>query len=179
MSLRHALLGLLAEGPASGYDLTKQFEGSLMQWAWHTTHSHVYPELRRMTEDELVEVVATASRGRKTYGITDPGRQELRRWLLADPLTEEAVRSEAALRMFLLGNLEPAEAIKILQDYADRTTQRLETMQAQINQAPAQWRDNPFAVGRLVAERGLRTLPAVRDWALWCIEQLSQAQRPS
>lgn len=27
MSLRHALLGLLVRDPASGYDLTKEFEG--------------------------------------------------------------------------------------------------------------------------------------------------------
>ena len=29
MSLKHALLGLLADAPASGYELTKQFELSL------------------------------------------------------------------------------------------------------------------------------------------------------
>ena len=44
MSLRHALLGLLAEHPASGYDLLKQFEGSLA-FVWPATQSQLYTEL--------------------------------------------------------------------------------------------------------------------------------------
>lgn len=174
MSLRHALLGLLAEGPASGYALTKQFEQSLGRWAWHTTHSHVYPELRKLADDELIEVVETASRGRKTYAITEEGRAELRRWLLTEPPTQEVVRSEGALRMFLIGNLDRADAVALLQRYADRADEQLAQLKAQIDGAGPAWRDNPLAAGRLAAERGLRTLPAVRDWAEWGIRELTE-----
>lgn len=45
MSLTQALLGLLAVEPASGYELTKEFEGDLGQWAWQAAHPSVYPEL--------------------------------------------------------------------------------------------------------------------------------------
>ncbi|MBA3728896.1 MAG: PadR family transcriptional regulator, partial [Actinobacteria bacterium] len=44
MSLRHALLGLLAERPMSGYDLTKVFDSSLA-YVWSAKHSQIYPEL--------------------------------------------------------------------------------------------------------------------------------------
>jgi PadR family transcriptional regulator AphA len=176
MSLRHALLGLLAQQSASGFDLTKTFEHTLSPWAWHSTHSHIYPELRRMREAGLVEVTETASRGRKTYAITEQGRAELREWMLA-PAETEMVRSAAALRLFLVGTLEPAEARSLLQRYVDRTTEQLEALRAQMDAAGAEWRENPLAVGRLAAERGLRTLPAVRDWALWGIEQLDRTER--
>lgn len=173
MSLRHALLGLLAEQPASGFDLTKTVNRVLSPWAWHTTHTHVYPELRRMHGDGLVEVLNVASRGRKTYAITDTGRAELRRWLLAPPITE-AVRNEAALRMFLINTLDRDEARALLRRYAEQATEMLERIRTEIDQADPRWRENPLAVGRLAAERGLRVLPAVRDWALWGIAQLDQ-----
>jgi PadR family transcriptional regulator, regulatory protein AphA len=173
VSLRHALLGLLAEEPASGFDLTKTVEQVLSPWAWHTTHTHVYPELRRMHGDGLVEVLTVASRGRKTYAITDSGRAELRRWLLTPPITE-AVRNEAALRMFLISTLDRDEARTLLRRYADHATTLLERVRKEIDQASPRWRDNPLAVGRLAAERGLRVLPALRDWALWGIAQLDQ-----
>ncbi|MBO0819583.1 MAG: PadR family transcriptional regulator [Nocardiopsaceae bacterium] len=175
MSLRHALLGVLAERPASGFELTKTFEQTLERVAWHTTHTHVYPELRRMREAGLVEVIQEGSRGRKTYAITDDGREELRRWLLTPPVSE-TVRDEAALRVFLINTLEPAEARTLLQGYADDAERRLAEIRARLEQADAQWWDNPFAIGRLAAERALRTLPAVRDWALWGIEQLDKAE---
>ncbi|WP_279578861.1 PadR family transcriptional regulator [Fodinicola feengrottensis] len=57
MSLRHALLGLLHDGPASGYDLTKMFESRLERFAWHARHSQIYPELNKMAVDGLVEVI--------------------------------------------------------------------------------------------------------------------------
>ncbi len=41
MSLRHALLGLLSEGPASGYDLLKLFDNSLAN-VWPATQSQLY-----------------------------------------------------------------------------------------------------------------------------------------
>ena len=83
MSLRHALLGLLDAAPASGYDLTKQFEERLERYAWHARHSQIYPELRRMEAAGLVKALV-APRGRKAqkriYSVTDDGMAELRRW---------------------------------------------------------------------------------------------------
>lgn len=178
MSLRHALLGLLAEKPATGFELTRQFEQVLSSFAWHTTHSHIYPELKRMDDDGLAEVIATASRGRKTYAITDTGREELRRWLMAPPV-DQVVRNEAALRMMLISALKPDEARAVLRRYAEDATQQLEMLEARISGAPEQWQNNPLAVGRLAAERGLRILPAVRAWAEWGIEQLGDTERRS
>jgi DNA-binding PadR family transcriptional regulator len=173
MSLRHALLGLLAQRPSSGFQLTKIFDESLSRWAWHTTHTHIYPELRRLEEAGLVEVVDRASRGRKTYAVTPAGREEFRRWMM-EPPANETVRSEAALRIFLINGLDATEARAMLRDYVDRTSRQLEELHAQLAQAPQEWRDDPLAPGRLAAERGLRTLPAVRDWALWGIDQINR-----
>lgn len=57
MSLRHALLGLLVDRPASGYDLLKLFDTSLAH-VWPATQSQLYGELNRLAEAGLVGVTA-------------------------------------------------------------------------------------------------------------------------
>src|SRR3954465_5023169 len=47
VSLPHALLGLLAVEPRSGYELTKAFEADLGRYAWQAGHTSIYPELNR------------------------------------------------------------------------------------------------------------------------------------
>ena len=100
MSLRHALLGLLAQGPASGYDLTRAFDGGIGRYAWQAGHSRIYPELGKMTEAGQVVVDETGPRGRKSYVLTEDGRTELRRWMFHWP-EQATVRDETVLRMFL------------------------------------------------------------------------------
>src|SRR5690242_15433152 len=106
MSLRIAALGLLAEGPASGYDLLKHFESSMAN-VWPATQSQLYSELNKLADGGLIEVSAVGPRGRKEYRITDAGRTELQRWVMS-PQDDPPLRSAALLRVFLLG-LIPAE----------------------------------------------------------------------
>src|SRR3954465_380362 len=105
MSLRFAVRGLLEDGSASGYELTTRFERSLQRYAWSARQSHIYPELGRLAEDGLIEVVEEGARGRRTYAITDTGRVALREWLRS-PAKPRAVRDEQALRLCLISALE-------------------------------------------------------------------------
>src|SRR4029079_18379133 len=79
MSLRHALLGLLAVAPATGYELAQKFDVS-MGTAWHASHRQIYPELARLHEAGMVEVVGEGARNSRTYAVTDAGREEIRAW---------------------------------------------------------------------------------------------------
>ena len=105
MSLRHALLGALAEQPRSGYELLKHFEQSLA-YAWPASHSQIYPELGRLLSENLIEQAAAGARGSKTYALTDTGLAEVRRWL-RETEPDRRVRNDALLRMFFLWLLDP------------------------------------------------------------------------
>ena len=109
MSLPHALLGLLAVAPRTGYDLTKVFAGEFGRYAWQAGHTSIYPELARLADQGLVEVTHEGARGSRTYAVTDAGRAALRTWLLT-PREHGKVRDERVLRMFLLSALDPADA---------------------------------------------------------------------
>lgn len=172
MSLRHALLGLLAQGSASGYDLTRAFDGSIGRYAWQAGHSRIYPELARMTEAGQVVVEATGPRGRKTYALTDEGRTELRRWMLHWP-DQATVRDETVLRMFLVQSLEPEDARRLLEGIAAHCATEIERLRPVMEADDAEHRpDDPLPFGRLAGEYGLRQYEAVHGWALWSLERL-------
>lgn len=82
MSLRHALLGVIKDTPLTGYDLVRHFQGTV-GFLWSAPQSQIYPELRRMEAEGLIQA-KVAPRGKKAqkriYSITDNGMVELRRW---------------------------------------------------------------------------------------------------
>lgn len=103
MSLPHAILGLLATQPTTGYGLTKTFGRSLAN-AWPASHGQIYPELARLEINGLVEVAGHGTRRSRTWRLTPAGRVELRRWLVeVEP--SRSTRSETALRTFLAPRL--------------------------------------------------------------------------
>jgi DNA-binding PadR family transcriptional regulator len=178
MSLRHALLGLLAEEPASGYELTRKFERVLQRYAWHANNSQIYPELSQLRDAGLAAVVDQGPRGRRTYAITDAGRAELLRWMRNPPETFQ-VRNEFVLRLFLLSALEPQEARTALQQIAADSDTMLGALREQVEKFDTDAEPGaPPPIGRLVAEYGLRSYQTLHQWALWAQDHIGQASTP-
>lgn len=107
MSIRHAILGLLSEGPLHGYGLKAAYEEGLVPGA-ALNIGQVYPALERLQADGHVtsEVVAQSERpDRKVFTITDAGRKELAAWLAAPAPRESDLRNETYLRIALAWRL--------------------------------------------------------------------------
>ncbi|WP_406312285.1 PadR family transcriptional regulator [Streptosporangium sp. NBC_01639] len=175
MALRYALLGLLSERPASGYDLAKVFEGELGSYAWQAGYNRIYPELARLADEGLIEPAGEGARGRRAYALTDAGRSELRAWLLA-PRKGGAVRNEPVLRLFLLSALEPEDARRVLREIADNSEiQIAELGHAMAADTPVS-PDGSLPFGWLAAGYGLRQYQASRDWAVWALGELDKTE---
>lgn len=173
MSLRHAVLGLLAERQASGYDLMKLFETSLAN-VWPATQSQVYGELGKLAASGLVKVASEGPRGRKEYAITDDGVAELRHWL-TETEPDRVRRSEVLLRVFFLGALTPLEATAYLELEAARAARQHASLEAL--RGSVDWGDDHLSVhGRLALEYGLRLSAMQEEWAKWAVGQI--AARP-
>lgn len=175
MSLRHALLGLLAHEPASGYDLTRQFEGDLGRHAWQAGHTRIYPELVKMAEEGLVTVESTGARGRKTYALTEEGHAELRSWMMTWP-EQATVRNETVLRMFLVQALEPTDARALLKGIAERCESELAHLREVMDDVDGRAGTDGLPFGRLAGEYGIRQYDAVVHWARWALERLDRAE---
>jgi PadR family transcriptional regulator AphA len=169
MSLRHALLGALADRPRTGYGLLRHFEQSLA-YAWPASHSQIYPELARMLEDGLIAETETGPRNSRTYALTESGLIEVRRWLL-ETAPDRRVRSEATLRTFFLWLLEPDEARAQLereQHHWRGVLDELETIRA-APRGPSR-KEHAFL---LALEGGIRSTEARLAWLEWALEQVS------
>ncbi|MEO5901743.1 MAG: PadR family transcriptional regulator [Ilumatobacteraceae bacterium] len=176
MSLRNALLGLLADDPASGWDLLKRFEGSLA-FVWPATQSQLYTELGRMADDGLIAVGATGARNRKEYAITEAGRETLRIWL-TESEPEHNRRNEAIMRVFFLWTVDPQRAI----DYFEREAAGARRFVAALEEVErsSEWSGSGFArFGRIALENGLRSAAANADWAEWAVGQVERSGYPA
>src|SRR5581483_7375787 len=81
VSVRHALLALLSEGPKYGLQLREEFEAGTGE-VWPLNVGQVYTTLQRLERDELVESDGDGQEGpQKRFRITAAGNAELASWL--------------------------------------------------------------------------------------------------
>jgi PadR family transcriptional regulator, regulatory protein AphA len=169
MSLRHALLNLLAGEPMSGYDLARRFDVSMAN-VWPAQHSQIYPELGKLVAAGLITQIGEGPRGRKVYETTAAGLDELRSWLReGDP--DYSVRFEALLRVFCLWALPGDEALGLLsRDRAEYARHRAQMEAAVVEVDWAQSSEHRAA--RLTVEFGIRFYTALIEWIDWAVVQI-------
>jgi DNA-binding PadR family transcriptional regulator len=136
MALSHAILAVLENRICSGYDLAKQFDGSV-GFFWHATHQQIYRELSKLEESGRVDLEVMRQDGkpdRKCYSINAVGQAHLREWIL-QPTTLVPSKEELLVKLFV-GHLVPtAELIEILQQQRLLHLENLATYEAIEQQA--------------------------------------------
>jgi DNA-binding PadR family transcriptional regulator len=104
MSVRHALLALLSEGPKYGLQLRDEFETRTGD-VWPLNVGQVYTTLQRLERDAFVESDGGDAAGpQKHFRITAAGSSELDNWLrtpsdTAPPRDELVIKVLVALRV--------------------------------------------------------------------------------
>ncbi len=111
MALSHAILAVLASRTCSGYDLAKQFDGSV-GFFWHATHQQIYRELTKLEESGWVDGWVVEQNGRpdkKSYAINAAGTAHLEDWI-AQPTSSSPMKDELLTKLFV-GHLVPIEIL--------------------------------------------------------------------
>ena len=160
------VLGLLAMRPRSGYDIKTVVDRST-RFFWAASYGQIYPELRRLEQDGLIEgeSVPNGARDRRVYKITAGGRKALEDWLLGDTVTIE-LRDESLLRLFFADALPREQAIGLLEGRKRGHEEFLAVLRA-IDAIPG--KDPDFV--DLVLHWGID----FNQWgADWCEKQLKQ-----
>lgn len=83
-----SLLGLLHEGPMTGWDLVAVAQQRIGDF-WTLTQSQVYRELRAMAQAGLVKAGPPERRERRPYKITPEGRAAFKEWVRREPGMEQ------------------------------------------------------------------------------------------
>src|SRR5262249_6772723 len=117
MSVRHALLALLSEGPKYGLQLRQEFEERTGE-VWPLNVGQVYTTLQRLERDGLVSSDGTGEDGpKKGFLITPEGRDELARWLRTPPDLSSPPRDELVIKVLIALRVPGVDVHEVLQSH--------------------------------------------------------------
>jgi len=131
-TLKYAILGMLVQKSMTGYELMQQFESALCEF-WSAKHSQIYPELKKLTEEGMVNYevqISGAVMEKKLYTITEEGRKDFLMWLAKDDDMGPTPKDVFRLRVFFSNYLEPDMRNKLLSSQLVQHQLRLEYLVA-------------------------------------------------
>ncbi|MGI5486881.1 PadR family transcriptional regulator [Microtetraspora malaysiensis] len=136
MSLRNAVLAVLLEGEASGYDLAKSFDASVANF-WMATPQQLYRELEKMAADGLIQgrVVQQDRRpNKRLFSLTEAGRRALHEFT-ATPPHPGAMRDELMVQVQAVdaGDVEAVKnALRERMSWAEAKIARFERLRIRL-----------------------------------------------
>jgi DNA-binding PadR family transcriptional regulator len=114
VSVRHAVLALLTEGPKYGLKLRQEFEDRTGE-VWPLNVGQVYTTLQRLERDGLVLSDDVADGPQKSFQITGDGRDELARWLRTPPDMSSPPRDELVIKVLIARRVAGVDIHELLQ----------------------------------------------------------------
>ena len=170
MSIRHALLSLLSEGPKYGLRLREEFESRSGE-IWPLNVGQVYATLQRLERDGLIESdgeVEVDRSSQKVYRLTSVGHDELIDWLHA-PGVITPPRDELVIKVMVALTVPGIDVQEVLQVHRRRLVETMLHFTALRRDAPA-----PDLSLALVLDAELYRLDAAVRWLDTAQERLTQ-----
>ncbi len=138
MSVRNALLGLIAQRARHGYELRASFEALIGgEQNWDVKPAQIYTTLARLEEAKLVEEQSIEQSGgpeKRIYAITEAGKAELLNWLTTATESDHQ-RDEFFLKLMLALAADDINPHKVIQIQRAALYQTLHAVTAQRSRA--------------------------------------------
>jgi DNA-binding PadR family transcriptional regulator len=174
MSVPHALLALLSDGPKYGLRLQTDFESRTGE-VWPLNVGQVYTTLQRLERDGLVEADdGDGERSRKRYRITSAGERELADWLRTPPDLVPPPRDELVIKMLVALQVPGIDVHEVLQVHRRHV---IEVMQRYTHVKAVAGQDDVALA--LVADAELFRLEAIVRWLDSADVRLKQQPTPA
>jgi len=174
LSVRHALLALLSEGPKYGLQLRQEFEAGTGE-VWPLNVGQVYTTLQRLERDGLVESDDAAGDDgpQKGFRITDAGVAELDDWLRTPPDMTSPPRDELVIKVLVALRLSDVDVRDIVQVHR----RQLVALMQQYTRLKEDAADDEIGLA-LVVDAELFRLDAVVRWLDAVDGRLKRTPRP-
>jgi len=117
MSVKYAMLGILAEQDLHGYDLKSCFDEKVGDF-WSLNYGQIYSTLDRLEKEDLVthdRQTQDKRPDRKIYSITPKGRKELEEWLSSPVNKVRALRDEFFIKLVFMDKRNPAPVLDLIE----------------------------------------------------------------
>lgn len=173
----YAVLGLLADGPRSRYDIVRSADFSIANF-WTIAKSQVYGELSRLEKLGFVKSKEVRQKGlpdKRLFEITPSGKEALEQWL-ADPTYEEARYRSGFLVKLFFAEIAPEGLGELVSRYKAGIERHVANFGPMTESIP---RTPDFAYMRVTALFGMRILRTTLEWIKEDVEPLVGKSRSS
>ncbi len=161
-----AILGLLAMGPKTGYDIKQEAEKALSHF-WSESYGNIYPILGKLHERGFTtreQVKSGKGPTRIVYSITKPGLAAFKQWL-EKSVERSSPKNEFLLKLFFGAYAPPQTMTRLIQDYRDSTSATYRMLQGIQKHVAATEGDDPaFEYWNLTMDCGLKCMSALIRW---------------
>src|SRR4029077_9425707 len=115
------LLGMVALGPLSGYDIKQMADGSTRHF-WQISYGQIYPELKALEKAGMLQTAEAprGSRQRTLHQLTDTGTEALTEWISDPAVTPVELRDEMLVKLFFSDSVGRPERIELARSMARR-----------------------------------------------------------
>src|SRR3954463_7799345 len=159
MTVRHALLALLSEGPKYGLQLRQEFEAKTGE-VWPLKIGQVYTTLQRLERDGLVESDGSDEEGpQRNFRITNAGQRELADWLRTPPDLSSPPRDELVIKVLVAVGIPGVDVHEVVQAHRRHLVQLMQQWTRMKELSP----EDDFAFG-LAVDAELFRLDSVIRW---------------
>lgn len=168
MSLAHAILAFLIESSCSGYDLAKQFDGSV-GFFWQASHQQIYRELSKLDKLGWITSEIITQEGRpdkKVYTVTQQGTIELQEWI-AKPCEPMPVKDDLLVKIFCGHIVSDNTIVQELEHHRQAHIEKL----SKYKELEEKYFQNPQQLSRVAKFQYLTLNRGIRDetqWLDWC-----------
>ena len=172
----YAILGILNITPSTGYDI-KKYSDKVLSGFWNENFGHIYPTLKKMLEDGMIEIVSREENEKKVcYGITEKGKQELETWLLEETM-QQPMRSEFMLKLLFSSSQPKENVIRMLMNYKElheKNREKYHAMKKDLEQGIKEISKERVCLLKAVLRRGIISSEATIHWCNETIEDLQE-----
>ena len=170
-----SLLGLLSQGPMSGYEMRQVMERSTANF-WTESYGQIYPALKRMVKDGLatVEEQVKDGRAKKVYKLTAAGERRLKKWLGVE-VKPQPRRNELLLKVFFGDRAEPGAIAAQIVAERERCEDDLERFEAALLRMETEHARHPaLAYWKMTVRCGMVHAKATMQW---CDETFAELEK--
>lgn len=174
MSVKYAMLGILAEKDLHGYEIKSSFDEKVGEF-WSLNYGQIYTTLDRLEKDELVthdRQFQDRRPDRKIYSITGKGRKELNEWL-AEPVSKvRALRDEFFIKLVFMDRHDPGPILELIEKQKALYLKQMNRLTQQKLSLKKKAEKNDQLLTELLVDAGLFHAEADIRWLTHCASKI-------